>query len=232
MSIKITTDEFIAKAVLIHGSKYKYSNTIYKTSNQKIEVLCEKHGPFFILPSNHIKGSGCKQCAIDARRINPADFVIKSKKIHGDKYDYTKTNFTHADEKVLITCKVHGDFEIRAANHILKNKKAQGCKKCGLLSSSIKQKTKRSETIFNDFKSVHGERYDYSESVYYGLHKKMKIICKTHGPFLMTPASHFHQKSNCPDCVTDSLKNNGAHNRINTEEFIKRAKAVIAITNG
>ena len=66
MSIKIITDEFIAKAVLIHGSKYKYSNTIYKTSNQKIEVLCEKHGPFFILPSNHIKGSGCKQCAIDA----------------------------------------------------------------------------------------------------------------------------------------------------------------------
>ena len=161
-----------------------------------------------------------------SKRMSTSDFVKRAISVHGNKYNYENTEYITSNDKVVITCKVHGDFELRAANHLLKNGKAQGCRKCAIENNAKGLKSIRAKTIFEDFRSIHGKRYDYSESIYHGLHKKMKIICKTHGAFLMTPASHFHQKSNCPDCVTDYLKSNGAHNRLSTDEFIKRALAI------
>ena len=59
-----------------------------------------------------------------------SDFIKEAKAIHGNKYDYSKSEYTGASDKITITCKEHGDFQIRAVAHILKSKKASGCKKC------------------------------------------------------------------------------------------------------
>ena len=152
-----------------------------------------------------------------------SDFIKEAKAIHGDKYDYSKSVYTRADDKITVTCKEHGDFQIRAAAHILKRAKPQGCKKCGQKEHSLRVKLNRAKTLIADFKKVHGDRYDYSESIYHGFHKKIKIRCKVHGVFEMTPASHIYQKANCKKCIDDDLKKHGAHNRIDTNSFIKRA---------
>lgn len=57
-----TLDEFIQKARIKHSNKYDYSNSIYTSSNSKIEVLCKIHGPFFPAANNHLQGSGCPVC--------------------------------------------------------------------------------------------------------------------------------------------------------------------------
>ena len=49
-------------------------------------------------------------------------------------------------------------------------------------------------------KAVHGDRYDYDLVDYTGMHRKVKIKCKTHGLFEQSPDSH-SRGNGCPECV-------------------------------
>ena len=40
------------------------------------------------------------------------------------------------------------------------------------------------EEVLNRFKSVHGDKYEYSKVIYIGAHDKVTIICPIHGEFL------------------------------------------------
>ena len=60
--IKVTKDEFIEKAKLIHGEKYDYSLVNYINSKTKIDIICPKHDVFKQIPSSHLSGSGCIMC--------------------------------------------------------------------------------------------------------------------------------------------------------------------------
>lgn len=62
-STKLTTEEFIKKAKVIHGNKYDYSSVQYKSSHEKIEIVCLKHGSFFQAPTDHLSLKGCPKCA-------------------------------------------------------------------------------------------------------------------------------------------------------------------------
>jgi hypothetical protein len=37
-------------------------------------------------------------------------FIEKAKKIHFDKYDYSKVNYINDRKKIIIICKIHGEF--------------------------------------------------------------------------------------------------------------------------
>lgn len=68
-------------------------------------------------------------------------------------------------------------------------------------------------------RQVHGDRYDYSKSIYKGTHTKLKVICHHHGSFYVTPASHITQKANCPYC---------ANYRFTPELFLRIANRIHA----
>jgi very-short-patch-repair endonuclease len=57
-----TTADFIKEAKEIHGNKYDYSKVEYIKSNQKVKIICQKHGLFEQAPSNHLQGNGCPKC--------------------------------------------------------------------------------------------------------------------------------------------------------------------------
>ena len=63
---RLTTEEFIEEAKLIHGTKYDYSRVVYTTFHDKVEIVCPEHGVFWQSAVNHVKGnkSGCPGCAI------------------------------------------------------------------------------------------------------------------------------------------------------------------------
>ena len=44
------------------------------------------------------------------KKINTDIFIGKAKKIHGEKYNYSKVNYKRCDEKVCIICPKHGEF--------------------------------------------------------------------------------------------------------------------------
>src|ERR1035437_2943806 len=57
-----TLDEFLEKAILVHGNLYDYSKIQYKGNKIKIEVVCKTHGSFWQAPNNHLMGKGCSAC--------------------------------------------------------------------------------------------------------------------------------------------------------------------------
>lgn len=59
---RLTTEEFIKRAIKIHGNKYDYSKVEYKKCDEKICIICPEHGEFWQLPSKHLNGQGCFKC--------------------------------------------------------------------------------------------------------------------------------------------------------------------------
>ena len=99
---KLTEKEFIEKARAIHGDKYDYSKVVYKDAHTKVKIICPKHGEFEQKPSNHLSGTGCPQCRRNSWTTE--SFIAEARRVHGDKYDYSKTNFKNTRTKVCIIC--------------------------------------------------------------------------------------------------------------------------------
>jgi len=112
---KLTREQFINKAKSIHGDRYDYSLVDYINCKTKINIVCEKHGVFEQLPHTHLKGANCRKC----NKCNTTDEFIKyAKLIHGNRYDYSLSNYIENREKITILCKIHGSFEQNPSNHI------------------------------------------------------------------------------------------------------------------
>lgn len=65
---KLTTDEFIEKAKIIHNDFYDYSLVKYNKAIENIIIICKTHGEFFQIPNNHLRGQGCPICAQNKRK--------------------------------------------------------------------------------------------------------------------------------------------------------------------
>lgn len=56
---KVTTKEFINKAVSLHGNKFDYSKSVANGWNNKVIILCKKHGEFLQNLGDHLQGKQC-----------------------------------------------------------------------------------------------------------------------------------------------------------------------------
>jgi len=185
------TEEFIRKAKLIHGDKYEYSLVDYKGTLYSVKIICKIHGEFEQNSRNHLRGNGCKQCAIQKDRLTTSEFIEKAIIIHGNEYDYSKTNYTKSIEKVKIICKIHGLFEQVAGHHLEGHK----CKQC-----SLQNKFLTTDEFIKRSIKIHGNKYDYSNTKYINNITKVNIICKLHGIFSQDPYSHY-KGTGCPHCT-------------------------------
>ena len=120
------TETFIEKAKSVHGSRYDYSLVKYSNNSSKVTIICNIHGEFSQRPSEHLAGKGCIKCA-GVERLTTEQFIESSKKIHGDRYDYSKVDYINNRTKVTIVCDVHGDFDQVPDSHLRMN---TGCPKC------------------------------------------------------------------------------------------------------
>ena len=121
-----TTEYFVEKARLVHGDKYEYTRTEYRRSTKPVIITCPEHGDFSQVSSYHLQGNGCPQCHLHSKRLTRKRYIDNARKIHGDEYSYGDLVYTTAHEKVDITCRVHGNFSMRAADHV----NGQRCPKC------------------------------------------------------------------------------------------------------
>jgi len=138
-SKRLGTARFIEKARSIHGNKYDYRNVNYGADNEaKVEIVCPDHGAFWQQPNNHLSGKGCKKCADirtgEAQLNSREDFIESARRVHGDKYNYSKVVYLTANDKVEIVCHEHGSFWQIATNHVSQE---SDCPKC-LLSGTSK----------------------------------------------------------------------------------------------
>lgn len=60
---KLTTEEFIEKAKLVHGDKYDYSKVEYVRNNVDAIITCPIHGKFKVYAESHLRSKcGCQKC--------------------------------------------------------------------------------------------------------------------------------------------------------------------------
>lgn len=120
----------MAKAKLVHNNKYDYSKVKYIKASEKVCIICPKHGEFWQIATEHLKGKGCCKCGHistgSKKTSNTEEFVRRARKIHGDKYNYDNVIYTGIHNKVQIVCPIHGIFEQEANAHL----HGIGCPKC------------------------------------------------------------------------------------------------------
>jgi len=195
-------DIFILEAEKIHGDKYTYDRKSYVDYSTKFKIFCRIHGEFKQSPTNHIiRKNNCPECAKKSRAISnikTQDIFISTCLKKFPQYDYSKTIYTSAKNKIKIFCKKHGMFE-KEANGFLQGSE---CPQCTIYNT-------RKDIIYFIDKSIktHGYKYDYSKSIYVTDKTKLIIICKKHGEFLQTPNNHIYSKSGCPKCKTSKGEN-------------------------
>lgn len=213
------TKTFIRKALRKHGDRYDYSNVEYIKNHEKVKIICkiEEHKLFLQTPHNHLRGSGCPKCryikSSNKRRMSIDEFIKRAKKIHGDKYNYSKTKYIDSKTEVIITCSIHGDFQQTPNSHLNGN----GCPMC----SGNKKLT--TEEFIEKSNEIHGKgTYDYSKVNYINYEVKVIIICKKHGEFKQTPRDHLCHHG-CPNCAKEYISQ---CNKLTLKEFIKRAKEI------
>lgn len=202
MSLKKTTEEFIAEARKIHGDRYDYSKVEYRAVKIKICIICPEHGEFWQTPEKHLQGRACPKCNPLGKFQTGIRFIERAREIHGDRYDYSKVEYDGAFKNVAIICPKHGEFKQRPGHHL----DGRGCPECA--KEAIKKKNELRATCGLTYKEAFiaraeqkfGNRFDYSKVNYKDTNEPVCIICKKHGEFWQIPRIHLWSNGGCPQC--------------------------------
>jgi hypothetical protein len=141
------------------------------------------------------------------RASTTGEFVSKAKKIHGELYSYENSQYKNNHTKVIINCKNHGDFLQRPQDHL----RGKGCLQCSLDRIRLSQ-----DDFIQKARAIHGDRYNYSETMYRGHSYRIKIICLKHGAFYQLAGGHLVGHG-CRNCT---------QNIMTTSEFLGKSKEI------
>ena len=128
-------------------------------------------------------------------RKTTEEFILQAKSVHGETYDYSKSVYIYAREKVIIICPLHGEFSATPDSHL----RGSGCMACGHIKTN-KSKTLPLKDFIDRVSKIHKNKYNYSHCSFSNLHEKIKIICPLHGGFLQEANAHLVSKQGCPKC--------------------------------
>ena len=149
------------------------------------------------------------------KKMTTNDWIMRARNVHGDFYNYDKVVYVRSTDKVIIQCPIHGDLHIEANSHLQGNGKCRRCAYESKLSDDMI--SDRWAVYLGKFKNTHGDKYDYSNSVYTKAHDPIDIVCPIHGVFTQKPVKHANGQG-CPRCNGGRL--------FTTAEFINNAVSV------
>lgn len=215
---KKTTETFIEECKSLYGDEFLYDKVKYVGSNTKVTITCKKHGDWDVRPYSFLQGHKCPKCGKEsmASKIssNTKEFIEKAKKIHGDKYNYSKVDYINNRTKVCIICPKHGEFWQTPFEHL----QGHGCSKCNINGREMYT----TEYFIEVARKIHGDKYNYDKVVYEKCNIPVIINCPIHGDFLQKPVVHL-MGCGCPKCATDKKRESYAWS---TEKFIQEARKI------
>lgn len=156
-----------------------------------------------------------------AKRYSTEEIIEAFREAHGNYYDYRYVEYKDAHTPVRIICPKHGEF-LQSPHH---HKRGRGCPKCGAERGAAKTKgqpRKTTKQFIEDAKAVHGNRYDYSKTVYTGVFNPVTITCPKHGDFSMLATEHLKGRG-CRHCGYENRRRGVDSARaVPQEEFLIR----------
>jgi|SRR5579859_55799 len=147
LKIAKAAEEFLGKAIAIHGNRFDYSKVVYRRHNVNVIIICPVHGEILQTPACHLIMDGCTKCSYEKKSKeylrDQKDVINQLNLIHNFKYDYSKFIYIGGNEKAEIICHKHGSFWQKVHHHI----GGQGCSKCTSNVSKV-------ETAWLDYLNV------------------------------------------------------------------------------
>lgn len=143
---------------------------------------------------------------ITNRELRKRKFIQKAQEVHGNKYDYSKTDYISSQMKVVIICPEHGDFSVRPNNHTINGSGCPRCNKFGIPTQ---------EEFIKEAQEKHPS-LDFSKVIYQGRLEPIIVICSYHGPYRTNPRSILNGHG-CRQCNTTALGYDG---------FLRSAKEI------
>lgn len=182
----LTIELFIERSNKIHNFKYDYSESVYKTCNDKIDIICPIHGKFSQYVMNHLKGAGCSKCRYVDKSIR--NRIPKIGKSFGDLFSELITEWSNKNIKTPFEYKPYSNDSVfwvcKECNHEWSTSlcnRAKHKSNCPLCFGN--HDVKDSNRLTNTYKEI-SEEWDYTknsdkpEDYCYGSHKKKWWTCK------------------------------------------------------
>ena len=146
------------------------------------------------------------------RVVTTESFIAEAKEIYGDHYDYSKVDYKNRDHRVVVTCPVHGDFQVYAREHL----DGKGCPKC-----------EKGEKFLAKLEEKFGDKFGLEQFVYESSTSPVTLICPTHGAFSRLPHQILNSRFGCPECgneVQRKLQEESHNAAVAKKEEIRRVK--------
>lgn len=191
---KVTLESFKERATEIHKGKYDYSLVDFKTTSEKVKIICPVHGVFEQVVESHIMGYGCRKCGRDCIRVTDEKMRERLTKAYGDRYDFSISKWNGRESKIDFICPKHGVVQAQLRN--LLKKRSFGCPKCYHDSTRLTM-----EEFLERAKEMHGDDFDYSEVEYVNATTEITLTCKKNGHrFKTRPDDFLYRNQGCPVC--------------------------------
>tara|TARA_B100001059_G_scaffold32968_1_gene26499 strand:+ start:684 stop:2411 length:1728 start_codon:yes stop_codon:yes gene_type:complete len=179
---------------------------LYKNNKQKLTFHCNKHGAFKQTWNSITRGTHCPKCGMarhknkQSNRIIPIDDVIKRiDKVSNKTIKVVNPEeYVNSHSKLIYQCIKGHTWSVKLYN-ILQGK---GCAKCAGLRITT-------EEFIIKLKEIHGDNIRLVEGQRYKSRKdKLRFKCnvKTHPEFQAAPNSIIFNKSGCPECKKETLR--------------------------
>ena len=142
------------------------------------------------MADNQTDKQGNRSLELCRRVVTTESFIAEAKTIYGDRYDYSKVVYINRDHRVVVTCPVHGEFQVYAREHL----DGKGCPKC-----------EKGERFLIKLKEKFGNKFGLDKFVYESSTSPVTLICPTHGVFSRLPHQILNAPLGCPECGNDLL---------------------------
>ena len=215
---RVAYADFIASATETHGGRYDYSKISpegFRSNGLSVTITCPVHGDFQQEVAKHLRGFGCKKCAVGVYTREGLRAALEAK--HAGRYRLLSEIPENPEVSQLVLrleCPEHGEFTQLARNHLA----GRGCFHCGRIASGLKLR-KSFEEVAAEVRALHGGKYrlvtDPCELT--GIFTPLELFCtetffdgRPHGIFPTTPHG-ITQGHGCPSCAR---KRSGAEDAV------------------
>lgn len=213
------TSDFVKKSKKKFGDKFKYDQTVFRRSDQRLKIECPVHQIVEVYPLTHLRAKiGCPECDKHSKDITYEQFEKVCTEKYGGKYTYIRESWKGLGFKVSYICGFHGEKSQYAFVHY----RIEGNTGCDECLAIMRQKNNQQEFLRKAIEK-HGSKFDYSAMIYRDSVKIITLICPAHGEFKITPSHHLQSEYGCQKCGEDmrSMKGKTSFQRF-TEQANKK----------
>ena len=203
-----TQKKFVTEFRKLFKKKYSLKKLNYQGAKIPVIIICKKHGEHITTPDSILQGTNpCFECGLMERGLKKRSstdyFIERSRKVHGDKFDYSKSKYIKAKKLIKIICKKHGEFDQLADVHL----SGGGCGKCGYETISQKKRNSINKVIKILEEKRGKSRFDYSliHQTYKSNRSILSIRCITHNKTFYQSANDHARSGGCENCKYKSI---------------------------